>query len=220
MSMNDNDGQIIFGDLGGLKLPDICLTGEENPPKNLTQESCPDQGSNPGPLRDKRACYHLLHSGGHLRYCFRRGTRGVVYCPMCILLADRSTSLKQEMPFVPTKTDAWISKSWILGIIEGFISKLTYLQLLKIWSCAYQGIKYTFCDGIHYVFCWKRCKYQFQEPLKIRVISKVTRISAVFISKELYFVTTNRNSQCYHMTTKCIMAAVAVLCFLIITKSS
>ena len=30
---DDNDGQMIFGDLGGLKLPDICLTGEENPEK-------------------------------------------------------------------------------------------------------------------------------------------------------------------------------------------
>ena len=29
MSDYDNDGQMIFGDLGGLKLPDICLTGEE-----------------------------------------------------------------------------------------------------------------------------------------------------------------------------------------------
>ena len=28
---DDNDGQMIFGDLGALKLPDICLTGEENP---------------------------------------------------------------------------------------------------------------------------------------------------------------------------------------------
>ena len=64
MSIDDNDGQMIFGDLGGLKLPDICLTGEEKPQKNLTQETCPDRGSNPGPLRDKRACYHLLHSGG------------------------------------------------------------------------------------------------------------------------------------------------------------
>ena len=64
MSMDDNDGQMIFGDLGGLKFPDICLTGEEKPRKNLTQETCPDRGSNPGPLRDKRACYHLLHSGG------------------------------------------------------------------------------------------------------------------------------------------------------------
>ena len=62
--MDDNDGQMIFGDLGGLKLPDICLTGEETPRKNLTQETCPNRGSNPGPLRDKRACYHLLHSGG------------------------------------------------------------------------------------------------------------------------------------------------------------
>ena len=25
---DDNDGQMIFGDLGGLKLPNICLTGE------------------------------------------------------------------------------------------------------------------------------------------------------------------------------------------------
>ena len=54
---------MIFGDLVGLKLPDIRLTGEENPRKNLTQETFPDRGSNPGPLRDKRACYHLLHSG-------------------------------------------------------------------------------------------------------------------------------------------------------------
>ena len=30
----------------------------------ITQETCPDRGSNPGPLRDKRACYHLLQSGG------------------------------------------------------------------------------------------------------------------------------------------------------------
>ena len=61
---DDNDGQIVFGDLGGLKLPDICLTGEEKPQKNLTAETCPDRGSNPGPLRDRRACYRLAHSDG------------------------------------------------------------------------------------------------------------------------------------------------------------
>ena len=64
MMMDDYDGQTIFGDLVGPKLPDIRLTGEKNPEKNLTQETCPDRGSNPGPLRDKRACYHLFHSGG------------------------------------------------------------------------------------------------------------------------------------------------------------
>ena len=64
MSDNDKDGQMIFGDLGGLKLPDICLTGEEKPRKNLTQETCPDRGSNPGPLRDRCACCRLAHSGG------------------------------------------------------------------------------------------------------------------------------------------------------------
>ena len=39
MMMYDYDGQRIFGDLVGLKLPDIRLTGEETP-KNLTQETC------------------------------------------------------------------------------------------------------------------------------------------------------------------------------------
>ena len=55
---------MIVWDLGGLKFPDICLTGEEKPRKNLTQETWPYRGSNPGPLRDKREYYHLLHSGG------------------------------------------------------------------------------------------------------------------------------------------------------------
>ena len=59
---------MIFGDLGDLKFPDICLTGEEKPRKNLIQETCPDRGSNPGPLRDRRSCYRrLAHSGGHFK---------------------------------------------------------------------------------------------------------------------------------------------------------
>ena len=41
----------------------ICLTGEKIPRKNLTQETCPDRGSNPGPRRDRRACYRLPQSG-------------------------------------------------------------------------------------------------------------------------------------------------------------
>ena len=40
---DDDDGQMIFGDLGGLKFPDNCLTGEEKTRKNLTQETCPDR---------------------------------------------------------------------------------------------------------------------------------------------------------------------------------
>ena len=65
LSDDDIGGEMIFGDLGGLKLHDICLKGEEKPRKNLTQETCPDRGSNPGLLRDRRACYRLVHSGGH-----------------------------------------------------------------------------------------------------------------------------------------------------------
>ena len=60
--MNDdydnNDGQMIFWDLGGLKLPDICLTGEEKPRKTSPRKLDPT-GIEPG-----RACYHLVHSGG------------------------------------------------------------------------------------------------------------------------------------------------------------
>ena len=68
MSDDDNDGQMIFGDRGGLKLPDICLTGEE---KTLAQES-PDRGSNPGPLRDRRACCRIAYSGGPLGCSFTK----------------------------------------------------------------------------------------------------------------------------------------------------
>ena len=41
MSMDDTDGQMIFGNLGGLKLPDICLTGEEKPRKTLLRKLVP-----------------------------------------------------------------------------------------------------------------------------------------------------------------------------------
>ena len=64
MDDDDDDGQMIFRDLMGLKLPDISLTGEEKPRKNLTQETCPDRGSIPGPLHDRHTCYHLSYSGG------------------------------------------------------------------------------------------------------------------------------------------------------------
>ena len=33
--------KMIFGDLGGIKLPDICLTGEENPEKTSPRKLVP-----------------------------------------------------------------------------------------------------------------------------------------------------------------------------------
>ena len=65
MTTDDDDCQMIFGDLVGLMLPDICLTGEEKPQKKPHPGNCPNRGSNLGPLHNKRACYHLSHSGGH-----------------------------------------------------------------------------------------------------------------------------------------------------------
>ena len=42
MIMNDNGDQMIYGDLGGLKLPDICLTGDEvNPDKTSLRKLVP-----------------------------------------------------------------------------------------------------------------------------------------------------------------------------------
>ena len=49
MSMDDNDGQMIFGDLGGLKLPDISLTGEEKPRKKPHPGNLSRPGIEPGP---------------------------------------------------------------------------------------------------------------------------------------------------------------------------
>ena len=50
MSDDDNDGQMIFGDLVGLKLPDICLTDEEKPQKKKPHPGSLSQlGIEPGP---------------------------------------------------------------------------------------------------------------------------------------------------------------------------
>ena len=39
----DNDGQMVFGNLGGLKLPDICLTGEEKPREKSPRKLVPTE---------------------------------------------------------------------------------------------------------------------------------------------------------------------------------
>ena len=46
---DDNDGQMIFEELGGLKLPDIYLTGEEKFRKKHHPENLSRTGIEPGP---------------------------------------------------------------------------------------------------------------------------------------------------------------------------
>ena len=70
MSMDDNDDRMIFADLVVLKLPDICLRGEENPEKILTQKTCPYRGSNPVPLHDRLTCYRQFDSSGLISSIF------------------------------------------------------------------------------------------------------------------------------------------------------
>ena len=79
MMMDDYDGQMIFGDLVGLSFLTFVLQMRKNPEKNLTQETCPDRGSNPGPLCDKRACYHLFHSGGRYNCVIRYSRHKCLY---------------------------------------------------------------------------------------------------------------------------------------------
>ena len=50
---------MISRDGRGLRFPDICLTVEKKPQKNIHQENWPNWGSNPGPLSERQRCYPL-----------------------------------------------------------------------------------------------------------------------------------------------------------------
>ena len=66
MIRDDNDGQMIFGDLGGLTLLTFVIKARKNPEKpHPGILSRP--GIESGPLRNRRACYHLAHNGGEDR---------------------------------------------------------------------------------------------------------------------------------------------------------
>ena len=49
MITDDYDGQMMFGDFVGLKLPDIRLTGEEKTPKKPHPGNLSQLGIEPGP---------------------------------------------------------------------------------------------------------------------------------------------------------------------------
>ena len=53
--MDDNDGQMILGDLGGLKLRDICLTGEKKKTKKPHPGNLPRPGIEPRPVTGAHA---------------------------------------------------------------------------------------------------------------------------------------------------------------------
>ena len=97
---DDSDGQMIFGDLVGLNLPDICLTSEEKPRKNLAQETRPDRESNPGHLRERRACYRLFHSSEHMQsstiFWFD------IYYTVCVCRGLYGTLISQLQKFLCT----------------------------------------------------------------------------------------------------------------------
>ena len=119
MTDDDNDGQMIFGDLGGRKLPDICLAGEEKPRKHLTQETCPDRGSNPGPLRDRRACYRLPHNAE------------IFYVNHSVLPKGRSSTANSAFSTLPSSQPSF----WYIHIVH-LSSIIWYLLLPRtLFTC-------------------------------------------------------------------------------------
>ena len=61
---DDYDGQMILGDPWGPKAPWHLSNRWGKTPKKLLLGNLSRPGSNPGPLRERRACYGLLQSGG------------------------------------------------------------------------------------------------------------------------------------------------------------
>ena len=57
---DSEDGQMIYGDLGGLKLPNICLTGEEKP-----QKTSPNK-----PVQIGDRTWACCMTGAHATICF------------------------------------------------------------------------------------------------------------------------------------------------------
>ena len=114
MMRDDYDGQMIFGDLVGRKLPDIRLTGEEKPhPGNLSQ-----RGSNPGPLRDKRTCYHLFHSSGLYIYIqshpnTMRAYRWLSLAALACLLVGKRAVILMLLPNTHSVISVHFPSKWL-----------------------------------------------------------------------------------------------------------
>ena len=68
------DGQMIFGDLEGLKFPDICLTGEEKPRKKTTPRKPVPTGD-----RTRAHCVTSAHATACLFLSLREGVRATVF---------------------------------------------------------------------------------------------------------------------------------------------
>ena len=91
MIMDDNDGQMIFGDLGGLKFPDISLTGEEKPLKTSPRK--------PVPTRDRT--WARCVTSVHATTCFTAVDEIIIFLFKQTQLLFKVFNLrKQSMPLV------------------------------------------------------------------------------------------------------------------------
>ena len=84
-------------------------------PKNFTQETFPDRGSNPGPLRDRRACYHLVHSGGLYKIFNLYGLLvSIMHIP-----SSKSTSWVVIIP--------WRCRMFVEGVVHSSSNIMAYI---------------------------------------------------------------------------------------------
>ena len=124
---------MIFGEPWGAKASRHLSTGEDKPRKNLTQETCPDRGTNPGSLRDRRACYHLSHSGGHVTWL--REMRGLLPLAQAWSLGSSYSQSNQQETEQSTvhcvMLSTW-SQCLCVPILSSCISILFYISGFQI----------------------------------------------------------------------------------------
>ena len=102
MIMDDYDSQMIFGETWGHKASwHLSCRWGKTAKKNLTEENRPDRDANPGSLRDRCACYRLLHSGGDvlwwLWWPMISGDRlGLRFSDICLTLEEKFRKNPQQ----------------------------------------------------------------------------------------------------------------------------
>ena len=74
--MDDYDGQMIFGELMGLKLPDICLTGEGNPRKTSPRKLVSNGDRTGARCVTDAACYTACSTAMDVLHCTLKNLQG------------------------------------------------------------------------------------------------------------------------------------------------
>ena len=131
MIMDDNDGQMIFGDLGGLKLPDICLTGEEKPRKKITPRKLIPTGD-----RTRARCV----TGAHATTCPTAVDYNHGRYKSCLTWVCNPCTNIWILIIILQKSSLWITK-YCLGAEQVF-SLHNWTTLLMAYNSAWKTVQW------------------------------------------------------------------------------